>query len=212
MTIRTAIRPIVLPLIPVTLAVLVLTAGRPEQDRGKEIFDTVCSACHSLTPPPLKAPPMLMVAGHYVQATGTQDAAREAMIRWIPAPDTARMILPAHAATRFGPMAPLPLPEDDLKAVVDYIFREWAAAEGTEPRGPMCEGAQCGQGMQHRHGMQPDSSRPGMMPGHGMQMRHGMAPDTSAQGAMMCRRGEGQAGCAGGACAGGMCRKMQQGQ
>jgi hypothetical protein len=179
---------------------------------------------------------MLMVAGHYVQATGTRDAAREAMIRWIPAPDTARMILPAHAVTRFGQMAPLPLPEDDLKAVVDYIFREWAAAEGPEPRGPMCEGAQCGHGMQHRHGMapdssgqgmqcaqcghgmqmprgmMPDSSRPGMMPGHGMQMPRGMMPDSSAQGAMMCRRGEGQAGCAGGACAGGMCRKMQQGQ
>jgi hypothetical protein len=69
--------------------------------------------------------------------------------------------------------------------------------------------------MRHRHGMMPDSSRQGMQCaqcGHGMQMPRGMMPDSSAQGAMMCRRGEGQVGCAGGACAGGMCRKMQQGQ
>jgi len=188
------IQPLFLPAIPIVVSVLALTAGRPAPDRGKEIFDTVCSSCHTLTPPPLKAPPMVMIAGHYVQASESEEAARKAMMRWIPAPDTARSLLPDHAVERFGQMAPLPLPSEDVDAVVNYVFSEWQAARTPEPR---CEGPGCGDGMMHRRGTQSDSNMQGMMHRRGtqpdsnmqgMMHRHGMQSETGAQD-MMCRRG-----------------------
>lgn len=152
------------------VAFLVFAAFAPQRDddRGKLIFDTVCSGCHSMTPPAVDAPPMLMVAEHYVQAKGTEEAAMAAMKDWIPNPAVEKSLLPAHAIEKFGLMDPLPLPAEDLDAVVAYIFAERAKG-GSMPGMQQGDGAaashQCpmhrsstdstkttGAGQQHRHG------------------------------------------------------------
>lgn len=128
-------------------AFLVFAALAPQRpdERGKLIFDTVCSGCHSMTPPALDAPPMLMVAEHYVQAKETEEAAMAAMKEWIPNPAVEKSLLPAHAIEKFGLMDPLALPADDLDAVVAYIFAERAKA-GSMP------------GMKHGQSASPDTT------------------------------------------------------
>jgi len=90
--------------------------------RGEELFDAVCTQCHSMQPPTKEAPPMAMVVRHHRQALGSDAEVRDRMIRWIAEPARERPVLPAHAIERFGIMPPYPLPEQDRAAVVDYLL------------------------------------------------------------------------------------------
>lgn len=108
--------------------------------RGQELFDAICTECHSMQPPPKEAPPMAMVVRHYRQALGSEADVRDRMIRWIAEPAPERSSLPAHAIERFGIMPPYPLPEQDRAAVVDYLLS--AAATGAA----VCPGRGAGSG------------------------------------------------------------------
>lgn len=182
MRIREILRPTAGVLL--TAVLLFVTGFRTTavEDRGKEVFDTICSSCHSLAPPPTKAPPMIMIAGHYVDARTTEDAAMEAMRAWLAGPSADKSLLPAHAVERFGLMPPLVLPEDDRDAVVAYVFAQRSKAGSPEPRmetdstpsdSMRCSGGKCGM-----HG--PEGTGTGM----GMQcpgMREGMQGMDSSQ-------------------------------
>jgi mono/diheme cytochrome c family protein len=141
---------------PLLAAVLLLAAAQvvdpepqgpePEQvARGQQVYELVCSGCHSLDPPPDSAPPMRHVSRHLRQELTTFEAFAEHVRTYVPAPSAEASRLPAMAIERFGVMAPLPLSEDVLDAAAAYI---WTLVDSA---GPMGNGMGGGMGMHHRH-------------------------------------------------------------
>lgn len=98
------------------------TQRAPDLAAGQVLFNTVCTACHSLQPPPKLAPPMAMVSQHYRDAFADETAARAAMLAFLLAPDTSRATMPAHAIQRFGLMPKLPLSEQQFRDVSAYVW------------------------------------------------------------------------------------------
>jgi mono/diheme cytochrome c family protein len=125
----------------------------PVLKEGKAIFDEVCSACHTVEPPPKLAPPMRMVSMHLRQTFETEAEGVAHILSYAPAPEAGKSILPPHAVERFGLMAPQPLPPETLEKVARYV---WSLGEGMSEMGGMGMGrSQDGQ----------DG------PGNGMRMR-----------------------------------------
>jgi cytochrome c5 len=132
---------------------------------GEQVVEYVCSQCHSMDPPPLKAPPLTHLAQHLRESFTSVDDAVTHVVSFAPSPDAETSILPATAQERFGLMPPQPLPAPMLEAAARYI---WSLSDGTEPemgnggmgragtgRGGMANG------MMHRGGqMDPDSTLP----------------------------------------------------
>lgn len=128
---------------------------------GKQTFDQVCSACHTLEPPPNLAPPMRMVSMHLRQAFPGEEEAVAHVLAYLPAPDTAKAVMPAHAIERFGLMPAQPLPPEMLEKVARYV---WSLSEGMQGM----------EGMEGIQGMGMGMGRGRMMQGGqggGMQMR-----------------------------------------
>jgi len=148
-------------------------------ERGKHWFDAVCSACHSVSPPPNLAPPMVMVAGHYLDEYDTRDAAETAVAAWITSPDPERSALPQHAIERFGLMPPQPLPREDAEAVAYYVF-ELLEQQETDASAPSLGMEEVGGESEMGPGMR------GMGPG----MR-GMEPGSDGAGPGMRGMGQG---------------------
>ncbi|MBI1808570.1 MAG: cytochrome c [Gemmatimonadetes bacterium] len=111
-------------------AVAMLAAAAPvvaaaQQDRasdGKTTFETVCVVCHSVTPPPKLAPPMMMVSRHYRFAFATEREASDAMLRYVLAPDSLRSAMPSHVIQRFGVMPKPPVNDAQARAAVRYVL------------------------------------------------------------------------------------------
>lgn len=102
---------------------------------GRAVFAQVCAACHSVQPPPVKAPPMSHVARHYRDRFTTESASVAAIVAWVRAPSAERSVLPAHARERFGVMPPLALPDAQLHAVARYV---WTLGDGATGMGGRC--------------------------------------------------------------------------
>lgn len=125
---------------------------------GKQTFDQVCSACHTLEPPPKLAPPMRMVSMHLREAFPGEEEAVAHVLAYLPAPDSAKAVMPAHAIERFGLMPAQPFSAEMLEKVARYV---WSLSEGM-------------QEMEGMEGMGPGMGRGGMMQGGqggGMEMR-----------------------------------------
>ena len=142
---------------PVLASVLLLAAAQtadpdppgpdPEQvAQGRQVFELVCSGCHTIDPPPDSAPPMLHVSRHLRQELTTFEDFADHVRTYVPAPSAEASRLPPMAIERFGVMAPLPLTDDVLTAAAAYI---WTLVDSA---GPMGNGMGGGMGMQHRHG------------------------------------------------------------
>lgn len=128
----------------------------PQQmDRGRQVFELVCSGCHTIQPPPDSAPPMSHVARHLRQELETLEAFTEHVRTYVPAPSAEGSRLPAMAIERFGLMGALPMEDAVLTDVAAYI---WTLADSA--RGGMGEGMGRGGGMGT---------------GPGMEMKHGQA-------------------------------------
>jgi mono/diheme cytochrome c family protein len=105
--------------------------------QGKQLVTTVCAACHTEQPPAKLAPPLAHVSHRYrMQLEGDRDAALERIVSWIKAPAKEKSLMPPMAIERFGLMAPLPLPDEQLRAAAAYV---WSLSEGKH-----------GMGMGHR--------------------------------------------------------------
>ena len=93
-----------------------------ELARGEQVVRTTCAACHTLEPPPDKAPPFAMIAMRYRAAAASDDEAIARIVAWVRAPDAERSLLPAMAIERFGLMPPLPLPDSLLRPAARYLL------------------------------------------------------------------------------------------
>ena len=89
---------------------------------GKQIMEQECYICHdpkaSMTD--RIAPPMEAIKRHYIDSGNTKEAFTRDLIRWVNDPTTETRIPGAH--TRFGPMPYMPLPDDAIAQIADYIY------------------------------------------------------------------------------------------
>ena len=90
---------------------------------GKSKFDAICTACHKETfTDPMLAPPMAMVKDHYSRLFKSDKAGFvEAVVDWVKAPKQEKTLMPG-AIRNFNIMPPLPLPDEDLKAIATYLY------------------------------------------------------------------------------------------
>jgi cytochrome c len=102
---------------------------------GEQLFQRVCSACHSLEAPPRSAPPMTHVARHYRQAFADPADGVARIVEFVRAPSAEKSVLPAQARERWGLMPPLPLPDAELEAVARYVWQLPAPQRGMGGRG-----------------------------------------------------------------------------
>src|SRR5665811_471870 len=81
-----------------------------------------CYLCHD--PKALMAdriaPPMEAIKRHYIDSNVTKEAFTESLIRWVNDPETATNIPGAHK--KFGPMRYMPIPNDAVAQIADYIY------------------------------------------------------------------------------------------
>lgn len=90
--------------------------------KGKQVYETICFACHTMESPATLAPPMTHVARHMRQAFTDRDSAIAHIVDFIRNPSAERSKMPARVRERYGLMAPLQLPEDQLRAVAAYVW------------------------------------------------------------------------------------------
>jgi mono/diheme cytochrome c family protein len=116
----------------------VAVAATDEADilsHGEAVFNQICTACHTVQPPPNLAPPMMGISGHYHDAFTDKDEAVAWMVAYIQSPDSAKSKLSPEAFRRFGAMAPLPLPEEDLRAVMTWVWEMYDPELDPRPAG-----------------------------------------------------------------------------
>lgn len=91
--------------------------------RGEQVFQTVCSACHSMDAPYKAAPPMTHVAKHYRDEFTNGDSAIAHIVSFLQNPSPERSKMPPRAIERFGLMPSQGhLSEDQLRAVATYVW------------------------------------------------------------------------------------------
>lgn len=104
-------------LFPITLSV-----SAEEKDRGKEIFTTVCIACHKFDRGPnMIAPPIFGVKNHYLNAYPDREGFVKRVSSWLKKQDQANTLMPG-ALRRFKLMPPVNLTESDRAAVAGFIY------------------------------------------------------------------------------------------
>ena len=92
-----------------------------KNDEGKELYETYCISCHQYEKQDnMVAPPVFALKDHYVRAYSDKGELKQAMISFIVKPREKNAHMPG-AIRKFGLMPPMPLPEEDLSAIVDYI-------------------------------------------------------------------------------------------
>jgi len=102
---------------------------------GKAVFDKHCSVCHSITPPPKSAPPILPVAARYHQRFSSRSEGIRQMAEFIKSPSKEKMLADEQAVTRFGLMPPIPLSSAELNAVAAWVWDQntggnWGTGRG----------------------------------------------------------------------------------
>jgi len=104
------------------LSPLALSVSAEGKDRGKEIFTTVCMACHKFDHGPnMVAPPVYGVKNHYLNVHPDRESFVKRMSSWLERQDPAKTLMPG-AVRRFKLMPPISLPESDRIAVADFIY------------------------------------------------------------------------------------------
>lgn len=93
--------------------------------QGEKLFGQYCQVCHQRERGPnMLAPPPFAFMDHYRRVYGDDEAAMAAaMISYIRDPSEETTLMPG-AWRRFGPMAPMPLPADQLQAIVAWLQQE----------------------------------------------------------------------------------------
>ena len=174
--------------------------------RGGELFEQVCTNCHTLTPPPNLAPPMMGVIGHYRDAFDDRDEALDAMVAYLQAPDPEASKLHSMAIERFGIMPAQPLPEEDLRTVTAWLWDGYdpeldphamggraGVGGGMQPQVPPGTAGRGGAMRRNMRGASPGMSRgmhrqtPRQAPGMGPGMRRNMGQASPGPGRGMQR-------------------------
>ena len=93
-----------------------------EMDRGKEIFTTVCMACHKFDhSPDMVAPPIFGVKNHYLRKYPDRKEFISNISSWLEKQDPDKTLMPG-AIRRFGVMPHIALVESDRTAIAGFIY------------------------------------------------------------------------------------------
>ena len=104
------------------LLVLTFCTSAEEKDRGKEIFTTLCMACHKFDhSPDMVAPPVFGVKNHYLRKFPDREGFIENISSWLEKQDPDKTLMPG-AIRRFGVMPPVALGESDRIAIAGFIY------------------------------------------------------------------------------------------
>ncbi len=134
-----------------------VSTGRSNQDTAKSIQKTTsqvdgeallkqyCTACHLLTPDPSKrdkmaAPPFMMVVQHYKSTYPSKDAFVNTVVKWANHPTEDDVLMPG-AVRHFGLMPPMPVGDENLKAIAAYLYQyDFGNSKRGGHRGRMFQG------------------------------------------------------------------------
>ena len=109
-------------LIPFSLLMTVsgLVCAEPIE-KGRELFTSYCSDCHSIEPPPLGAPPVRGIVMNYRRHYSSADSFAAAVTRFVK-DEKKESPLITHAVTKFGKMPPLQFPEKDVHEIALWMW------------------------------------------------------------------------------------------
>ncbi len=93
-----------------------------EIEAGSELYEAICSACHSIDPPMKEAPPFRHVARHLRQQFEDRAAFTTHVVDFVTAPSAEHSALPQRAIERFGLMPAHPIGSERLESVAAYLW------------------------------------------------------------------------------------------
>ncbi len=96
---------------------------------GAAVFNRNCSVCHSVSPPPKSAPPVIPLANRYHTKFATKEQGVAHMVSFLKKPDKNTAVEP-QAVSRFGLMPALALGDAELKAVASWFWDQYNPAMG----------------------------------------------------------------------------------
>jgi len=97
---------------------------------GAKIFESHCSVCHSINPPPKSAPPIAPLANRYKQRFQTKAEGVAHLMAFLKKPDKQKSI-DQQAIARFGLMPAIPLSDAEIKAVSEWFWNQSNPAYGS---------------------------------------------------------------------------------
>lgn len=105
-----------------------------EPHPGKQLMETYCYVCHSPTASEEDriGPPMIAIKKHYITEATSPEEFELALQKWMQNPNEADAKM-FGAVRRFGVMAKIPVPEEAISEIADYMFHneieqpEWFA-------------------------------------------------------------------------------------
>lgn len=103
---------------------------------GKAVFEKNCSVCHSLTPPPKSAPPIMPISARYHQRFSSRDEGVRHMADFIKSPSKEKVLADQQAITRFGLMPAMPLSKEEAQAVAEWVWDQNASGQWRPGMGP----------------------------------------------------------------------------
>lgn len=109
----------------------------PVQEDGKQVFDAICTQCHSVQPPARQAPPMSHIARHYLMEIPERDEAAQRIADWVREPSEERSLLDSHAIRMWGVMPPVALGDEQALSVAEYVISLADSARRAMGRGAM---------------------------------------------------------------------------
>jgi len=101
---------------------------------GNAIFTENCSVCHSISPPPKNAPPIIPLASRYHMRFKTKKEGVDHLVAYMKSPNKDKAV-DTQAITRFGLMPALSLPDSELRTVAEWVWDQYNADMGTRGSG-----------------------------------------------------------------------------
>ena len=92
---------------------------------GGQLFLQYCGSCHGQSGAESNrvAPPVVAIKAHYLRKRANKQEFVNAIVNWVPEPSNENALMPG-AIRRFGLMPALPLSEQDLTAIAEFIYDE----------------------------------------------------------------------------------------
>ncbi len=103
-----------------------IQASDTTQQEGQNLFKQYCISCHLTVPDSSKkdkmlAPPIVRVVQHYKGTYSDKKDFVKAVVNWANQPNQKAVLMPG-AARKFGLMPPMPIGNDNLKKIANYMF------------------------------------------------------------------------------------------
>ncbi len=131
------------------------TSAAIDYSVGKELIETNCYACHnpnSASHDDLLAPPFVAIKKRYSMQHSNEADFVSAFLSYVQQPDSSKALMKG-AIDEFGVMAPMPIGEEKITAIAQYLYNnepaqpEWFQQHFNEMHGEGGKGMGKGKGM-----------------------------------------------------------------